>query len=163
MLPVRGMLARFGSSRTTILGLGAGAASMMPLALWSGSLSLVAVVVLIAVRGFGLGAVFVSAQGAACEAVELEEVTSAAPQINISSRLGGAFGVAVCTMVVDRAAPAPGVVTGSAVSWAWWVVVAAAALGIVPALLAARESPRLLLVEPAGHVDRLAGDEAGSG
>ncbi|MEV7232165.1 DHA2 family efflux MFS transporter permease subunit [Polymorphospora sp. NPDC051019] len=107
---------RFGPARTAGWGLLAMLVTTLPMAIWPGRVPGGPLVALLVVRGVGTGMVFVGLQAAAYAAIRPAEVSSAAPQINIVNRIGGAMGVAVAAVLMDLAA--------GGVGPAWWAVIA---------------------------------------
>ena len=102
------------------------------------------------VRGVGLGFTLMPTMASAYALLDHHEVPRATPMLNVLQRIGGAVGVAVLTVILQRqlehAAANPGGDPASAVADAfgttyWWSI-AVVAVALIPALYLWREQRR---------------------
>ena len=88
------------------------------------------------------------AMTAAFSAMRPEQLSDATPQINVLQRVGGAIGMAVLAVVLQRAgahAPSPAQLA-SAFNTAYWWALGIALLSLIPCLVLLRaENPRAKL------------------
>ncbi|MGH2877882.1 MAG: MFS transporter, partial [Solirubrobacteraceae bacterium] len=104
ILPLSGKLTdRLGGGPLTLFGVLLTAAATVPFALIGAHTSIVWLCAVMVVRGFGIGFAFMPAMAAAFAALERHELSDATPQLNILQRVGGSIGIAVVTVVLQRA------------------------------------------------------------
>jgi EmrB/QacA subfamily drug resistance transporter len=113
----------------------------IPLGLIGAHTSYVWLSAVIAVRGIGVGFVFMPAFVSAFVALERHELPDAAPQLNVMMRVGGSIGTAVLAVVLSRsllsAAHTPAGIAGAFGSAFWWSAGLSAA-ALVPGYLLLR-------------------------
>ena len=103
MMPIAGRLTeRYGGGRVAIVGVSLLALSTIPLAFIGANTSIVAISPCCSCAGSASALGFMPAMTAAFAAMRPEQLSDATPQINVRERLGGAIGVAVLAVVLQR-------------------------------------------------------------
>jgi EmrB/QacA subfamily drug resistance transporter len=144
--PLNGRLTeRFGGGRVAIVGVSILCLSTVPFVLIGAHTSILLISLVLAVRGVGIGLSFMPAMTAAFTALAPEELSDATPQLNMLQRMGGALGVAVLAVVLQRAgahASSPAQLA-AAFDTAYWWALGIALLSLIPCLVLVRaENPR---------------------
>jgi EmrB/QacA subfamily drug resistance transporter len=145
-MPLMGrMTERFGAGRVAMLGVSVLCLSTVPFGFIGTNTSILAISVVLGLRGVGIGLAFVPAMTAAFGAMRPEQLSDATPQLNVLQRLGGAIGVAVLAVVLQRAeGHAPGLShLAHAFDTAYWWSLGICVLALLPCLALMRaENPR---------------------
>jgi EmrB/QacA subfamily drug resistance transporter len=155
--PLNGRLTkRFGGGRVALVGVSILCLSTVPFVLIGANASILAISLVLAVRGVGIGLSFMPAMTAAFTALRPEELSDATPQLNMLQRVGGAIGVAVLAVVLQRAgahASTPAQLA-DAFNTAYWWALGIALLSLIPCLVLARaENPRAKLTRDAASAE----------
>jgi EmrB/QacA subfamily drug resistance transporter len=136
---------RFGGGRIALAGVLLLSASTIPFAFVGVNTSFVVISLVLVLRGLSIGMCFMPAMTAAFSAMRPEQVADATPQINALQRTGGAIGVAILTVALQRAsagAHTPAAHAAAFASTYWWAL-GIAALSLIPCLMLLRaEHPR---------------------
>jgi EmrB/QacA subfamily drug resistance transporter len=149
VMPLVGRLTeRFGGGRISIVGVSILCIGTVPLAFVGASTSIVQISLVLLLRGVGIGFAFVPAMSAAFAAMRPEQLSDATPQLNVLQRVGGAIGVAVLAVVLQRGelhAHSLGQFAGAFDSAYWWSL-GISLLALIPcvALLFAETPPAKL-------------------
>jgi EmrB/QacA subfamily drug resistance transporter len=149
VMPLVGRLTeRFGGGRISIVGVSILCIGTVPLAFVGASTSIVQISLVLLLRGVGIGFAFVPAMSAAFASMRPEQLSDATPQLNVLQRLGGAIGVAVLAVVLQRGelhAHSLGQFAG-AFDRAYWWSLGISLLALIPcvALLFAETPPAKL-------------------
>jgi EmrB/QacA subfamily drug resistance transporter len=149
VMPLVGRLTeRFGGGRISIVGVSILCIGTVPLAFVGASTSIVQISLVLLLRGVGIGFAFVPAMSAAFASMRPEQLSDATPQLNVLQRLGGAIGVAVLAVVLQRGelhAHSLGQFAGAFDSAYWWSL-GISLLALIPcvALLFAETPPAKL-------------------
>jgi EmrB/QacA subfamily drug resistance transporter len=148
---------RFGGGRIALFGVLLLSASTIPFAFVTATTSFVFISLVLVVRGVSIGMCFMPAMTAAFAAMRPEQVADATPQINALQRTGGAIGVAILTVVLQRSSVHAGTAAAHAGAFAstyWWAL-GIALLSVIPCLMLLRaERPRTQsAAQPAAGVD----------
>ncbi|HSZ04072.1 MAG TPA: MDR family MFS transporter [Solirubrobacteraceae bacterium] len=149
VMPLVGRLTeRFGGGRISIVGVLILCIGTVPLAFVGASTSIVQVSLVLLLRGVGIGFAFVPAMSAAFAAMRPEQLSDATPQLNVLQRVGGAIGVAVLAVVLQRGelhAHSLAQLAGAFDSAYWWSL-GISLLALIPCLvLLFAENPRAKL------------------
>jgi EmrB/QacA subfamily drug resistance transporter len=157
VMPLVGRLTeRFGGGRISIVGVLILCVGTIPLAFVGASTSIVQVSLVLLLRGVGIGFAFVPAMSAAFAAMRPGQLSDATPQLNVLQRVGGAIGVAVLAVVLQRGelhAHSLAQFAGAFDSAYWWSL-AISLLALVPCLvLLFAENPRAKLGRAAASAD----------
>jgi EmrB/QacA subfamily drug resistance transporter len=160
VMPLVGRLTeRFGGGRISIVGVLILCVGTVPLAFVGASTSIVQISLVLLLRGVGIGFAFVPAMSAAFAAMRPEQLSDATPQLNVLQRLGGAIGVAVLAVVLQRGelhAHSLGQFAGAFDSAYWWSL-AISLLALIPCLvLLFAENPRAKLGRAAANAEAAA-------
>jgi EmrB/QacA subfamily drug resistance transporter len=164
VMPLVGRLTeRFGGGRVSIVGVSILILGTVPLAFVSAGTSIAQISLVLLLRGVGIGFAFVPAMSAAFAAVRPDQLSDATPQLNVLQRLGGAIGVAVLAVVLQRGelhAHSLGQFAGAFDSAYWWSL-GISVLALIPcvALLFA-ETPPAKLRRDAARAEGVANAEA---
>jgi EmrB/QacA subfamily drug resistance transporter len=145
MTPFNGRLTeRFGGGRVAIVGVGILCLSTIPLALIGTDTSILAISLVLALRGLGIGLSFMPTMTAAFTALRTDQLSDATPQMNVLQRLGGAIGVAVLAVVLQRASVGVHTASGLADAFdaAFWWSLGIAALSLIPCIVLVRAETR---------------------
>ena len=136
---------RFGGGRIALGGLVLLALSTFPFTQLGSNTSIVAISAVLVVRGVSIGMCFMPAMTAAFAAMRPDQVADATPQINALQRIGGAIGVAILAVALERYSKhshSPSGLAHAFDSTYWWAL-GIAALGFIPCLVLLRaEHPR---------------------
>ncbi len=140
-MPIAGRLTeRFGGGRIAIIGVSVLALSTLPLAFVGAHTSIVVLSLVLLVRGTSIGLSFMPAMTAAFAAMRPEQLSDATPQMNVLQRLGGAIGVSVLAVVLQRATGAvhtPAHVANAFDTTYWWGI-GIAVLSLIPCTMLLR-------------------------
>jgi hypothetical protein len=139
------MTERFGGGRVAFVGVSILTLSSLPLAFIGANTSILFISVLLLVRGVGIGLSFIPTTTVAFAALRTDQLSDATPQMNVLQRVGGAIGVAVLSVVLQRAsAGAHGSVElAGAFGTAYWWAVGICAASLIPVLVLLRaEGPK---------------------
>ncbi len=157
VMPLSGRLAdRFGGGRVAIFGVSILCLGTLPLAFIGTSTSVLAISLVLVLRGVGIGFSFMPAMTAAFASLRPEQLSDATPQLNVVQRVGGAIGVAVLAVVLQRAAghaPSPAHLA-QAFDTAYWWSLGICVLSLIPCLVLLRaENPRAKLSRSASNAE----------
>jgi EmrB/QacA subfamily drug resistance transporter len=160
VMPLVGRLTeRFGGGRISIVGVSILCIGTIPLAFVGASTSIVQISLVLLLRGIGIGFAFVPAMSAAFAAMRPEQLSDATPQLNVLQRVGGAIGVAVLAVVLQRGelhAHSLGQFAGAFDSAYWWSL-GISLLALVPCLaLLFAETPPAKLSRAAANAEAAA-------
>jgi EmrB/QacA subfamily drug resistance transporter len=160
VMPLVGRLTeRFGGGRISIVGVLILCVGTVPLAFVGASTSIVQVSLVLLLRGVGIGFAFVPAMSAAFAAMRPEQLSDATPQLNVLQRVGGAIGVAVLAVVLQRGelhARSLAQFAGAFDSAYWWSL-GISLLALIPCLvLLFAENPRARLGRAAANAEAAA-------
>ena len=126
MMPVAGRLTdRVGGGPLTLFGVLLTAAATVPFALIGPHTSIVFLCAVMVIRGFGIGFAFMPAMSAAFASLSRDQLSDATPQLNVLQRVGGAIGIAVLTVVLQRSLESRTHLSQAASSYGtafWWAV-----------------------------------------
>jgi EmrB/QacA subfamily drug resistance transporter len=142
-MPIAGRLTeRFGGGRVTVCGVTVLALSTIPLAFVSAHTSMVLISLVLVVRGLSIGFSFMPAMSAAYAAMRPDQLSDAAPQLNVVMRLGGTIGTALLAVVLQRAGAGAHVHNpdklAQAFDTAYWWALGIAVVSLVPAFMLLR-------------------------
>jgi MFS family permease len=163
MMPVAGRLTdRIGGGPLTLLGVLVTAAATVPFALIGPHTSIVLLCGVMVVRGFGIGFAFMPAMSAAFASLSRDQLSDATPQLNVLQRVGGAIGIAVLTVVLQRSLDSAHTLSQAASSYgtAFWWAVGLTVLAIPPSILLMRAERRARRLAAAPEVPEEALAEA---
>jgi EmrB/QacA subfamily drug resistance transporter len=157
VMPLVGRLTeRFGGGRISIVGVVILCVGTVPLAFVGASTSIVQISLVLLLRGVGIGFAFVPAMSAAFAAMRPEQLSDATPQLNVLQRVGGAIGVAVLAVVLQRGelhAHSLGQFAHAFDSAYWWSL-GISLLALIPCLvLLFAENPRAKLGRAAANAE----------
>jgi EmrB/QacA subfamily drug resistance transporter len=141
VMPMVGRMAdRFGGGPLALFGCVVTMLAAVPFGLIGAHTSTVGLACALFLRGVGVAFAMMPTMTAAFASLQRSELADATPQINVLQRLGASIGVAVLTVVLQRAlSGAHGVeATASAYGDAFWCSVGMAALAIVPCVVLVR-------------------------
>jgi EmrB/QacA subfamily drug resistance transporter len=160
VMPLVGRLTeRFGGGRISIVGVVILCVGTVPLAFVGASTSIVQISLVLLLRGVGIGFAFVPAMSAAFAAMRPEQLSDATPQLNVLQRVGGAIGVAVLAVVLQRGelhAHSLAQFAGAFDSAYWWSL-GISLLALIPCLvLLFAENPRAKLGHAAANAEAAA-------
>jgi EmrB/QacA subfamily drug resistance transporter len=157
MMPLMGRFTgRFGGGRVAMLGVSILCVGTIPLAFIGAGTSLVVISAVLLLRGMGIGLAFVPAMTAAFGALRPEQLSDATPQLNVLQRVGGAMGVAVLAVVLQREeAHAHTVVKlAGAFDTTYWWSLGISVLALIPCIALLRaENPRARLSQGAANAE----------
>jgi EmrB/QacA subfamily drug resistance transporter len=148
VMPLAGRLSdRFGGGRVALAGVSLLCLATVPLAFLGAHTSILYISLVLVLRGVGIGFSFMPAMTAAFASLRPEQLSDATPQLNVLQRIGGAIGVAVLAVVLQRASghlPSLGKLAGAYDTAFWWSL-GIAMLSLIPCLVLLRaENPRAL-------------------
>jgi EmrB/QacA subfamily drug resistance transporter len=160
VMPLSGRLSdRFGGGRVAIVGVSILCLGTLPLAFIGTGTSVLAISLVLVLRGVGIGFSFMPAMTAAFASLRPEQLSDATPQLNVVQRIGGAIGVAVLAVVLQRAgghAPSPGKLAGAFDTAYWWSL-GICVMSLIPCLVLLRaENPRARLSPAAASAEAAA-------
>jgi EmrB/QacA subfamily drug resistance transporter len=139
------MTDRFGGGRVAVVGVSILTISSLPLAFIGADTSIAFISGLLFVRGIGIGLSFIPVTTVAFASLRPDQLSDATPQMNVLQRVGGAIGVAVLAVVLQRARAGthgPAELAGAFGTAYWWAVGICAA-SIIPVLVLLRaEGPK---------------------
>ncbi len=147
VMPLSGRFSdRFGGGRVAIAGVSILCLATLPLAFIGTGTSVLAISLVLVLRGVGIGFSFMPAMTAAFASLRPEQLSDATPQLNVVQRIGGAIGVAVLAVVLQRAgghAPSVSKLAGAFDTAYWWSL-GICVLSLIPcAVLLRAENPRV--------------------
>jgi EmrB/QacA subfamily drug resistance transporter len=157
VMPLSGRLSdRFGGGRVALVGVSILCLATVPLAFLGTGTSILYISLVLVLRGVGIGFSFMPAMTAAFASLRPEQLSDATPQLNVLQRIGGAIGVAVLAVVLQRAsghAPSPGKLAGAYDTAFWWSL-GIALLSLIPTVVLLRaENPRARLSSGAANAE----------
>jgi EmrB/QacA subfamily drug resistance transporter len=160
VMPLSGRLSdRFGGGRVAIVGVSILCLGTLPLAFIGTGTSVLTISLVLVLRGVGIGFSFMPAMTAAFASLRPEQLSDATPQLNVVQRIGGAIGVAVLAVVLQRAgghAPSPGKLAGAFDTAYWWSL-GICVMSLIPCLVLLRaENPRARLSPAAANAEAAA-------
>jgi EmrB/QacA subfamily drug resistance transporter len=160
VMPLAGRFSdRFGGGRVALAGVSLLSLSTIPLAFIGAHTSIVYLSFVLVLRGVGIGFSFMPAMTAAFASLRSEQLSDATPQLNVVQRIGGAIGVAVLAVVLQRAtahAHSAAAMAGGYGTAFWWSVGICVA-SLIPCLVLLRaESPRARMNEAASNAEAAA-------
>jgi EmrB/QacA subfamily drug resistance transporter len=146
VMPLAGRFSdRFGGGRVALAGVSVLSLSTIPLAFIGAHTSIVYLSLVLVLRGVGIGFSFMPAMTAAFASLRSDQLSDATPQLNVMQRIGGAIGVAVLAVVLQRATAHAHTVAGLAGAYgtAFWWSVGMCVASLIPCLVLLRaENPR---------------------
>ena len=146
VMPLAGRFSdRFGGGRVALAGVSVLSLSTIPLAFIGAHTSIVYLSLVLVLRGVGIGFSFMPAMTAAFASLRSDQLSDATPQLNVVQRIGGAIGVAVLAVVLQRATEHAHTVAGLAGAYgtAFWWSVGMCVASLIPCLVLLRvENPR---------------------
>jgi EmrB/QacA subfamily drug resistance transporter len=157
VMPLSGRLSdRFGGGRIAIFGVSILCIGTLPLAFIGTGTSVLAISLVLVLRGVGIGFSFMPAMTAAFASLRPEQLSDATPQLNVVQRVGGAIGVAVLAVVLQRSAghsPSPAHLA-QAFDTAYWWSLGICVLSLIPCVVLLRaENPRARLSRAAANAE----------
>jgi EmrB/QacA subfamily drug resistance transporter len=155
VMPLAGRLTdRYGGGPLALIGVIVTTLATIPFALIGAHTPIAALSGAMVIRGMGVGFAFMPAMTAAYAALRRDELSDAAPQLNIVQRVGGSIGTAVLAVVLERALVGAKTLeqAASAYGTAFWWSVGITAAAIIPCIvLLYAERAAKHRTEPAGH------------
>jgi EmrB/QacA subfamily drug resistance transporter len=139
------MTDRFGGGRVAFVGVLMLTLSSLPLAFIGVDTSILYISVILFIRGIGIGLSFIPTTTVAFAALRTDQLSDATPQLNVMQRVGGAIGVAVLSVVLQRAsagATTPTELAGAFGTAYWWALGICAASLIPVVVLLRAEGPK---------------------
>jgi MFS family permease len=139
------MTDRFGGGRVAFVGISVLTLSSLPLAFIGANTSILFISVVLLVRGVGIGLSFIPTTTVAFAALRTDQLSDATPQLNVLQRIGGAIGVAVLSVVLQRARVGThgSVELASAFGTAYWWALGICAASLIPVIVLLRaEGPK---------------------
>ena len=109
--------------------------STIPFAMIGGHTAYVSLAIFMVVQGFGVGLSGMPAMTAAFRTLRPQQINDATPQSNMLMRVGGSLGVAILSVVLDRALVTAGSSTSAqaaAFANSFWWVLGIAVISLVP-------------------------------
>jgi EmrB/QacA subfamily drug resistance transporter len=160
VMPLAGRFSdRFGGGRVALAGVSVLSLSTIPLAFIGAHTSIVYLSLVLVLRGVGIGFSFMPAMTAAFASLRSEQLSDATPQLNVVQRIGGAIGVAVLAVVLQRATEHAHTVAGLAGAYgtAFWWSVGMCVASLIPCLVLLRaENPRAKIGRAAANAEAAA-------
>jgi EmrB/QacA subfamily drug resistance transporter len=160
VMPLAGRFSdRFGGGRVALAGVSLLSLSTVPLAFIGAHTSIVYLSFVLVLRGVGIGFSFMPAMTAAFASLRSEQLSDATPQLNVVQRIGGAIGVAVLAVVLQRATEHAHSVAGLAGAYgtAFWWSVGICVTSLIPCLVLLRaENPRARMDQAASNAEAAA-------
>ncbi len=146
VMPLAGRFSdRFGGGRVALVGVSILCVATIPLAFLGTSTSILYISLVLVLRGVGIGFSFMPAMTAAFASLRPEQLSDATPQLNVLQRIGGAIGVAVLAVVLQRASGHAHTLSklAGAYDTAFWWSLGIALLALIPTVVLLRaENPR---------------------
>jgi EmrB/QacA subfamily drug resistance transporter len=160
VMPLSGRFSdRFGGGRVAIAGVSILCLATLPLAFIGTGTPVLAISLVLVLRGVGIGFSFMPAMTAAFASLRPEQLSDATPQLNVVQRIGGAIGVAVLAVVLQRAgghAPSVSKLAGAFDTAYWWSL-GICVLSLIPcAVLLRAENPRVKPARGAANAEATA-------
>ncbi|HET7590233.1 MAG TPA: DHA2 family efflux MFS transporter permease subunit [Solirubrobacterales bacterium] len=138
---------RFGGGRVAVVGVSLLAVSTLPLALIGAGTSILSISLALTVRGIGIGLAFMPTMTVSYASLRKDQLSDAAPQMNVLQRVGGAIGTALLAVVLQRASA--GAHTASelagAFGTAYWWSLGLSAVALLPCVVLLRAEDGLRL------------------
>jgi EmrB/QacA subfamily drug resistance transporter len=160
VMPLAGRFSdRFGGGRVALAGVSVLSLSTIPLAFIGAHTSVVYLSLVLVLRGVGIGFSFMPAMTAAFASLRSDQLSDATPQLNVVQRIGGAIGVAVLAVVLQRATEHAHTVAGLAGGYgtAFWWSVGICVASLIPCLVLLRaENPRAKVGRAAANAEAAA-------
>jgi len=160
VMPLAGRFSdRFGGGRVALAGVSVLSLSTIPLAFIGAHTSVVYLSLVLVLRGVGIGFSFMPAMTAAFASLRSDQLSDATPQLNVVQRIGGAIGVAVLAVVLQRATEHAHTVAGLAGAYgtAFWWSVGMCVASLIPCLVLLRaENPRAKMGRAAANAEAAA-------
>jgi EmrB/QacA subfamily drug resistance transporter len=160
VMPLAGRFSdRFGGGRVALAGVSVLSLSTIPLAFIGAHTSIVYLSLVLVLRGVGIGFSFMPAMTAAFASLRSDQLSDATPQLNVVQRIGGAIGVAVLAVVLQRATEHAHTVAGLAGAYgtAFWWSVGMCVASLIPCLVLLRaENPRAKMGRAAANAEAAA-------
>jgi EmrB/QacA subfamily drug resistance transporter len=160
VMPLAGRFSdRFGGGRVALAGVSLLSLSTIPLAFIGAHTSIVYLSLVLVLRGVGIGFSFMPAMTAAFASLRSDQLSDATPQLNVVQRIGGAIGVAVLAVVLQRATEHTHSVAGLAGAYgtAFWWSVGICVASLIPCLVLLRaENPRARMDTAAANAEAAA-------
>jgi|ERR1039458_8874536 EmrB/QacA subfamily drug resistance transporter len=157
VMPLAGRFSdRFGGGRVAIVGVSILCLGTVPLAFIGTGTSVLAISLVLVLRGVGIGFSFMPAMTAAFASLRPEQLSDATPQLNVVQRIGGAIGVAVLAVVLQRTSLHAHSLTklAGAYDTAFWWSLGICVLSLVPCLVLLRaENPRARMDQVANNAE----------
>jgi MFS family permease len=154
---------RLGPGHTAVCGSVIGILGSIPFVMIDAGTSYTALAVAMVVQGFGVGLAGMPAMTAAYRTLRPRQINDATPQSNMIMRVGGSFGVAIFTVVLQHhlsgAGPSTAAQAAAFAATYWWVL-GITVLSLVPTVFLLTLERRHLLVPPPPEVSA-AGAEIG--
>ena len=146
VMPLAGRFSdRFGGGRVALAGVSILCVATIPLAFLGTGTSILYISLVLVLRGVGIGFSFMPAMTAAFASLRPEQLSDATPQLNVLQRIGGAIGVAVLAVVLQRASGHAHTLSklAGAYDTAFWWSLGIALLALIPTVVLLRaENPR---------------------
>jgi EmrB/QacA subfamily drug resistance transporter len=159
-MPLAGRFSdRLGGGRVALAGVSVLSLSTIPLAFIGAHTSIVYLSLVLVLRGVGIGFSFMPAMTAAFASLRSDQLSDATPQLNVVQRIGGAIGVAVLAVVLQRATEHAHTVAGLAGAYgtAFWWSVGMCVASLIPCLVLLRaENPRAKIGRAAANAEAAA-------
>jgi EmrB/QacA subfamily drug resistance transporter len=160
VMPLAGRFSdRFGGGRVALAGVSVLSLSTIPLGFIGAGTSIAYLSVVLVLRGIGIGFSFMPAMTAAFASLRSDQLSDATPQLNVVQRIGGAIGVAVLAVVLQRAtqhAHSVAALAGGYGTAFWWSVGICVA-SLLPCLVLLRaENPRARIDQAASNAEAAA-------
>jgi len=160
VMPLAGRFSdRFGGGRVALAGVSLLSLSTIPLAFIGANTSIVYLSLVLVLRGVGIGFSFMPAMTAAFASLRSDQLSDATPQLNVVQRIGGAIGVAVLAVVLQRStehAHSVAALAGGYGTAFWWSVGICVA-SLIPCLVLLRaENPRARMGKAASNAEAAA-------
>jgi EmrB/QacA subfamily drug resistance transporter len=141
VMPLAGRFSdRFGGGRVALVGVAILCLGTLPLAFIGTGTSILTISLVLVLRGVGIGFSFMPAMTAAFASLRSEQLSDATPQLNVVQRIGGAIGVAVLAVVLQRASSHVHSLSGLAGAYdtAFWWSLGICVLSLAPCLVLMR-------------------------
>jgi EmrB/QacA subfamily drug resistance transporter len=131
---------RFGGGRVALVGVSILCLSTLPLAFIAADSSILGISIALTLRGVGIGLSFIPVTTVAFAALRTDQLSDATPQMNVLQRVGGAIGVAVLAVVLQRSSAGAQTADqlAGAFGTAFWWSLGIAALALIPVLVLLR-------------------------
>jgi EmrB/QacA subfamily drug resistance transporter len=140
-MPLAGKLTdRYGGGPVALFGSCVVAVGTIPFALIGAHTSILWLCIAMFVRGTGIGFSFMPAMSAAFAVLDRSELSDATPQLNVIQRVGGSIGIALLTVVLQRALIGSHSLADAASAYgtAFWASAGLSAVAIIPCIVLLR-------------------------